>query len=32
MQGAKKDGVLGSLKGFGKGIGGAVLKPSAGTF
>lgn len=32
MQGAKKDGVLGSLKGFGKGIGGAVLKPSAAVF
>ncbi|MCJ1462396.1 hypothetical protein MMC07_000997 [Pseudocyphellaria aurata] len=32
VQGAKKDGVLGSLKGFGKGLGGAVLKPGAAVF
>ena len=30
IDGAKKEGVVGLLKGFGKGIGGVVLKPSAG--
>lgn len=29
-QGAMKGGVLGGLKGFGKGIGGVVCKPAAG--
>ena len=31
VKGAQKEGVVGALKGFGKGIGGIVLKPSAGT-
>jgi len=30
LDGAKKEGVAGLIKGFGKGIGGVVLKPSAG--
>lgn len=30
LEGAKKDGVAGLIKGFGKGIGGVVLKPGAG--
>jgi len=30
LEGAKKEGVSGLLKGFGKGIGGVVLKPGAG--
>ncbi|KAJ9248308.1 CAZyme family GT1 [Paecilomyces variotii] len=30
LAGAKKDGAAGALKGFGKGIGGLVLKPAAG--
>ena len=30
IEGAKKEGVAGFIKGFGKGIGGIVLKPSAG--
>ena len=30
LDGAKKEGFTGLLKGFGKGIGGVVLKPSAG--
>lgn len=30
FEGAKKEGVAGLIKGFGKGIGGVVLKPSAG--
>ncbi|KAL1856207.1 hypothetical protein Plec18170_004076 [Paecilomyces lecythidis] len=30
LAGAKKEGAAGALKGFGKGIGGLVLKPSAG--
>ena len=30
VKGAQKEGVVGALKGFGKGIGGIVLKPSAG--
>lgn len=30
FEGAKKEGVLGLIKGFGKGIGGVVLKPGAG--
>ena len=30
MEGAKKEGVVGLIKGFGKGIGGVVLKPNAG--
>lgn len=30
LEGAKKEGVAGLLKGFGKGIGGVVFKPSAG--
>lgn len=30
MEGAKKEGVAGLIKGFGKGIGGVVLKPGAG--
>lgn len=31
LRGAKKEGAVGAIKGFGKGIGGLVLKPSAGT-
>jgi hypothetical protein len=30
LAGAKKGGVAGALKGFGKGIGGVVLKSAAG--
>jgi hypothetical protein len=30
LEGAKKGGFGGFVKGFGKGIGGVVLKPSAG--
>ena len=30
LDGAKKEGFLGLIKGFGKGIGGVVLKPQAG--
>lgn len=30
LEGVKKDGVVGLVKGFGKGIGGVVLKPGAG--
>lgn len=30
IDGAKKEGVAGLIKGFGKGIGGLMLKPSAG--
>ena len=30
LEGVKKEGVAGLIKGFGKGIGGAVLKPGAG--
>ena len=30
MEGAKKEGLAGLIKGFGKGIGGVVLKPGAG--
>ena len=30
LEGAKKEGVAGLIKGFGKGIGGVVLKPGAG--
>ena len=30
LDGAKKEGVAGLIKGFGKGIGGVVLKPGAG--
>ncbi len=30
FEGAKKEGVAGFLKGFGKGIGGVMLKPQAG--
>lgn len=30
LEGAKKEGIAGLIKGFGKGIGGAVLKPGAG--
>ena len=30
MEGVKKEGVAGLIKGFGKGIGGVVLKPGAG--
>lgn len=30
LEGAKKEGVAGLIKGFGKGIGGIVLKPGAG--
>ena len=30
LEGAKKEGVVGLVKGFGKGIGGVVLKPNAG--
>ena len=30
LGGAKKEGFLGLIKGFGKGIGGVVLKPQAG--
>ena len=29
-EGAKREGVAGLIKGFGKGIGGVVLKPNAG--
>ena len=32
LAGAKKEGMAGFLKGFGKGIGGVVLKPAAGMF
>jgi len=32
VKGAKKDGILGGIKGFGKGIGGVVCKPAAGKF
>ncbi|THW29042.1 UDP-Glycosyltransferase/glycogen phosphorylase [Aureobasidium pullulans] len=32
MEGAKKEGAAGFLKGFGKGIGGIVLKPGAAIF
>lgn len=31
MDGAKKEGVAGLIKGIGKGMGGLILKPSAGT-
>lgn len=31
LEGAKKEGMTGLLKGFAKGIGGVVLKPGAGT-
>lgn len=30
LEGAKKEGFVGLIKGFGKGIGGVVLKPNAG--
>lgn len=30
IDGAKKEGFAGFIKGFGKGIGGVVLKPGAG--
>ena len=30
IRGARKEGVTGALKGFGKGLGGVILKPSAG--
>lgn len=30
IEGAKKEGAAGFVKGFGKGIGGVVLKPGAG--
>lgn len=30
IEGAKKQGVAGLIKGFGKGLGGVVLKPGAG--
>ena len=30
LEGAKKEGIAGLIKGFGKGIGGVVLKPGAG--
>jgi len=30
LEGAKKEGFAGLIKGFGKGIGGVVLKPGAG--
>lgn len=30
LEGAKKEGMAGFVKGFGKGIGGVVLKPGAG--
>ena len=30
LDGAKKEGMAGALKGFGKGIGGLILKPGAG--
>ena len=30
LEGAKKHGIAGLVKGFGKGIGGVVLKPGAG--
>ncbi|SLM37934.1 glycosyltransferase family 1 protein [Lasallia pustulata] len=32
LEGAKKEGVAGLIKGFGKGIGGVVLKPGAAMF
>jgi hypothetical protein len=32
LKGAEKEGAAGLLKGIGKGIGGLVLKPGAGTF
>ena len=32
LEGAKKEGVAGLIKGFGKGIGGVVLKPGAGEY
>lgn len=31
IHGAKQEGVVGFIKGFGKGIGGVLLKPQAGT-
>ncbi len=30
VDGAKKEGFMGFLKGFGKGIGGVVIKPAGG--
>ena len=30
IQGAKQEGVAGFVKGFGKGVGGLMLKPGAG--
>ena len=30
FEGARKEGVAGLIKGFGKGLGGVVLKPNAG--
>lgn len=30
VQGARKEGAVGAIKGFGKGIGGLILKPAAG--
>lgn len=32
MQGAKKDGAAGAIKGLSKGIGGLILKPASGKF
>jgi hypothetical protein len=32
MEGAKNEGFAGFMKGFGRGIGGVVLKPGAGAF
>jgi hypothetical protein len=32
MQGAKKEGAAGAIKGFSKGIGGLILKPASGMF
>lgn len=32
LEGAKKDGLFGLIKGFGKGLGGVVLKPQAGKY
>lgn len=30
VQGARKEGAVGAIKGFSKGIGGLILKPAAG--
>jgi hypothetical protein len=32
MKGAEEGGFMGGLMGFGKGVGGAVFKPAAGSY